>query len=195
MVIVFRKLRSFKKPLPENVMVQYSRKQFSDETHKKIKWVRNMYSDWRDFRNADANLQDVTCDIQSLGSFTKEELCSALCKFITEVRKLDGSEFPPCTLYDIIICVQFWLESNGYNWRLVSGKEFETLKFTLDNCMKERASRGIGSKVRKAEVLTFTDEDLLWSLGLLGSHTPQVLINTVIVKLGFNMFIMSRQGT
>ena len=151
---------------------------------KKVHWVKQMYNDWRLFRNTDSTLENIECDLDNIGSFSEEQLLRALCRFVTEVKKVDGSEFPPRTLYDIIICVQFWLESNGLNWRLVSGGQFENVKFTLDNCMKERAARGIGNKVCQAQVLTFTDEDLLWSLGLLGCHTPQALIDTVIVKLG-----------
>ena len=83
-----------------------------------------------------------------------------------------------------MICLQFWLESNSLNWRLISDEEFKSVKFTLDNVMKERAANGIGSEVRKAQVLTFTDEDVLWSLGLLGCHNPQVLVNTVAFLLG-----------
>ena len=148
-------------------MVAMSQKQFSDETTKNSPILENVKS-----------------DLKNLGSFTKEELCVDLCKFITVVKKLDGSDFPPRTLYDNIICILFWLESQGFNWRLVSGGEFEHLKYTLDNCMKDHAVRGIGNSVHKAQVLTFTDKDLLWSLGLLGSHNPQVLLDTVIVKLG-----------
>ena len=170
--------------MTKSAMVAMSRKQFSDETTKKINWAKGMFNDWRMFRNNSPILENVKCDLSNLGSFTKEELCVDLCKFITEVKKLDGSDFPPRTLYDIIICIQIWLESQGFNWRLVSGAEFEHLKYTLDNCMKDRAARGIGNSVRKAQVLTFTDEDLLWSLGLLGSHNPQALLDTVIVKLG-----------
>ena len=165
-------------------MSKLAHKSFSDETMKKVSWVRNMYNDWRIFRNSQPTLQDVKCDLEKLGDFSKEDLCYDLCRFITEVKKLDGSDFPSRTLYDIIICVQFWLESNVYNWKLVSSGEFEKLKFTLDNTMKERAFSGIGLKVRKAEVLTFTDEDLLWSLGLLGSHSPHVLLDTIVFQLG-----------
>ena len=182
--IYCRKLHSYKEPLPQVVMVSMSRKTFSDETMKKVAWVRNMYNDWRLFRNGHSTLKSVNCDLEQLGSFSKEELCEDLCHFITEVKKLDGSVFPSRTLYDIIICMQFWLESNGYNWWLVSGAEFEKLKFTLDNTMKQRAASGVGNKPRKAEILTFTDEDLLWSLGLLGSHTLQVLLDTVVFQLG-----------
>ena len=67
-----RKLRSYKRPLPENVMTQMSYKTFSDETMKKVNWVRNMYADWRNFRNNDPNLQNVKCDIENLGSFPKK---------------------------------------------------------------------------------------------------------------------------
>ena len=189
--IYFRKLWSYKKPLADDVMVAMSRKKFSDETMKKVNWVRHMYSDWKQFRDTNPNLQDVHCDLDKLETFWKEQLCEDLCCFITEVKKLDGSDFPPRTLYDIVICLQFWLESNGYNWRLVSCSEFEHVKFTLDNCMKKRASARLGINVRKAEVLTFMDEGLLWSLGLLGCHTPQALIDTVVFKLGLSCALHS----
>ena len=180
--IVFRKVRSYKKPLTEEALSNISNKRFSDETMKKVKWVRNMYDDWRQFRNNDSKLRNVISDLENWKNLSKEQLCQDLCCFITEVKKIDGKEFPSRTLYDIIICVQFWLELNGVNWKLVSGEDFQQLKYTLDNTMKERAKSG--KKVKQAEVLTFTDEDLLWSLGLLGSHTPQVLLDTIVVKLG-----------
>ena len=183
-LMYFRKSRKFKEPLSPDVMMSMSRKSFSDETMKKVMWIRNMFSDWRQFRNQSPVLQNVECDIECIGSFSKEELCGVLCKFITEVKKVDGTDFPPRTLYDIIICMQFWLESNGINWRLVSDGDLQDLKFTLDNLMKQRAASGVGNNVRKAEILTFTDEDLLWSLGLLGCHSPQVLSNTVLFMLG-----------
>ena len=38
--------------------------------------------------------------------------------------------------------------------------------------------------VKKSEVITSTDEDLLWSLGLLGIDSPEQLLNTVIFSVG-----------
>ena len=61
-----------------------------------------------------------------------------------------------------------------------------TLKFTLDNTMKQRTSDGVGITVKKAQVLSFSDEDVLWSLGLLGTHSPEVSMNTVIYMLGIS---------
>ena len=36
---------------------------------------------------------------------TRESLIFAMSRFITEVKKVDGSEYPGKTLYDIVICV------------------------------------------------------------------------------------------
>ena len=44
----------------------------------------------------------------------------------------------------------------------------------------------IGTNIRKAEVSTFMDEDLFWSLGLLGTHSPDVLVHTVLFLLGMS---------
>ena len=127
-------ISSYKKPLAEDIVDSMSRKQFSDET------ATDVHVGWCSGMKV------------PLGSFSKESLCGYLCKFITEVKKVDGTDFPPQTLYDIIICLQFWWESNGYNWKLVSGNEFQNLKYTLNNCMKECAARGIGSKAVSSSV-------------------------------------------
>ena len=50
--------------------------------------------------------------------------------------------------------------------------------------MKAQVSHGIGISVRKANVITATDEDLLWSLGLLGTSHLDQLLNTVIFFVG-----------
>ena len=126
----------------------------------------------------------IECDLDDITTITQESLLFALCRFITEVKKLDGSDFPARTLYDILICVQFHLETLGFPWKLINDVAFTELKFTLDNLMKQRTSMGIGVSVKKAQVLSVTDEEYLWSLGLLGTHLPDVLLNTVVFLMG-----------
>ena len=150
---------------------------------KKITWVFNMFQDWRNYRNLLGNLSYIACDLNDITSITEESLKFALCRFLTEVKKLDGSDFPPKSLYDILMCIQFFLETKGFTWRLISDDEFHEVKFTLDNIMKDRTKQGIGMSVHKAEVLSLTDEDILWSLGLLGTHNPDVLLTTVMFTL------------
>ena len=97
-------------------MVSLTKNKFSDETMKKVRWAKNMYCDWRNYHNSRDDLESFECDLYDINTLSKEKLNKALCRFITEVRKMDGSEYPSRTLYDIIICVQFWLETQGFSW-------------------------------------------------------------------------------
>ena len=182
----FRKLRSFKVPLQSDHMLSLSWKKFSDETMKKVMWAKQMYGDWRLFRGSQENLKTYYCDLDDLSTFNKFELSEALCRFITEVKKFDCSDYPAKTLYDIIICLQFWLETQGLMWKLLNEDEFKDLRFTLDNLMKDCTAAGVGRCVRKAEVLSFDDEQVLWSRGILGDHSPEVLLHTVFFMLGLH---------
>ena len=83
-------------------------------------------------------------------TITEENLVFALYRFIREIKKLNGEQFPGKTLYEIIMCVQFHLESIGFMWKLISQEPFVDLKFTLDNVMKERASQNVGGNVKKS---------------------------------------------
>ena len=93
-------------------------------------------------------------------------------RFIREIHKVNGDQFPAKTLYEICMCVQFHLESVGYMWRLLADARFVDLKFTLDNTMKERCSQNIGGTVKKAEVLSHVDIDILWKMDFFEKITP-----------------------
>ena len=163
-----------------------TRKKFSNETTKKVQWVRRMFNNWRSYRNSHANLENVECDIEDVGNLTQECLKVALCKFLTEVKCLDGEDFPARTMYDIMICMQFWLESNGLSRKLISDEAFADVKYTLDNIMKSRYEASVGQKVHKAEIITEEDEEILWALGILGTSNPQVLLNTLVYMIGLH---------
>ncbi len=40
----------------------------------------------------------------------KAHLCYSLCAFVNEIRRRDGQEFLGRTLYDLVLCIQFYLE-------------------------------------------------------------------------------------
>ena len=92
---------------------------------------------------------------------TGKSLKFALCHFITEVKKVNGDDFPGKTLYDIIVCIQFHLECLEFQFKLINDDAFKDLKYTLDNTMKQRTAQGIGICIKQVQVLSSTDEDLL----------------------------------
>ena len=131
-----------------------------------------MYSDWRSYHYS-LGLERIACDLEDDTTINENDLSFALCHFITEVKKMNGTDFLGKTLYDIPICVQFHLKTLGYSWKLLNSEGFKDVKFTLDNIMKKGTASGIGISIKKANILSSTDEDYLWSLDFLGTHSPE----------------------
>ena len=182
----------FCEPLPKQDLVELSHKSFSAETLKQIRWVRKMYHDWREYRHAHG-LAFIACDLEDSATITAESLKFALCRFTTEVKKIDSQDFPGKTLYHIVVCVQFHLECMAFASKLINDPAFKDLRFTLDNTIKARVSQGIGISVKKAQVIMAMDEDLLWSLGYLGTSYPEQLLNTVIFCIGKGFALQAGQ--
>ncbi len=109
-----------------------------------------------------------------------------------EIRKKDGQEFPPNSLYHIICGIQRHLQFNGHpSIDFFNNSAFADLKLTLDAEMKRLQKGGVGSKKRQAEPLTLDEEELLWALGLLGSSSPQALEDTIIFMNGLYFALRS----
>ena len=91
------------------------------------------------------------------------ELVHHLCRFIFEVRKQDGSEFPPNSLHHIVSGIQGYIRWNGKPAiDIFKDKEFAEFHVCLDSKMKHLQKSGLGSQKRKAEPLTIEEEELLW---------------------------------
>ena len=176
--------RKFHAPLSDKKLESMSHKNLSEDTMKKVNWVVRMYCDWRMHRNTGGDDKSIWCDLDVKETITEESLIYALTCFMTEVKKIDGSEYPAKTLYEIIICVQFHLETLGFGWKLLSCEIFKEIKFTLDNLMKLRTSQGVGGKVKKADILTQTHEEYLWSVGLFELSNPEALLATIVFIVG-----------
>ena len=116
----------------------------------------------------------------------KDELNFSIARFICEVRKENGEEYPGQTLYELVIQLQLFLEQNGLNYKLVNEDCFIQLKNTLDFVMKERASAGIGIEKRKALAITLDEEEQLWERGILGMDTLQRLLDALVYMIGLH---------
>ncbi len=131
------------------------------------------------------DLRIISADIDTLTKLNKVSLSYALSNFIMEVKKRDGTDFLGQTLYQIVVCIQFYLETQGHEWKVIDDPVFIRFKNTLDNVMKERAKAGLGRTV-SATPITLTDEDKMWANGILGEDDPETLRDTVVFLLGMN---------
>ena len=176
--------RSFHEPLKQVDLEELKHKKFAPETMKKVNWVVQMFKEWRSVRNKSAEYELITCDLDRKHTITVESIVFALTRFITEIKKIDGNDYPSKTLYEIIISFQFYLETLGFAWKLLSQEVFKEVKFTLDNIMKLHAEQGIGGHCKQAEVLTATHEEYLLLINLLGTSNPEQLLTTIIYIVG-----------
>ena len=112
------------------------------------------------------------------------EVCYALKRFIVEVRKKNGNVYPAETLYELVICLQMYVNSCGRNVHFLDDNEFIEVRHSLDNRMKELSKDGNVQPHRKADIISVNDENLMWDLNVLGSGTPKQLVDTVLYLLG-----------
>ena len=85
--------------------------------------------------------------MDDISTLTKLSIVSGLFGLVTEVKKLEGSEFPGKTLYNLIIYTQFHCKTLGFSCKLLFNEECKDIKFTLDNLMKQRSLQGKGVNV------------------------------------------------
>ena len=109
----------FKEPLAAVELSELSHKNFSPDTLKKVRWAVKMYCEWRIHRHS-MGLERITCNLDDRATITGTSLHFDLCRFLTEVKKIDGSDFPGKTLYDIAICIQFHLECLGFTFKVIN---------------------------------------------------------------------------
>ena len=103
-----------------------------------------------------------------------------LCKFILEIRRQDGKEYPPNTLYSIACGILRHVRNYAPQVNFFTQVQFTGFRKTLDSEMKRLTAAGVGVKKKKAEPLSLKDEDELWQQGLLGNQDAQTLVDTII---------------
>ncbi|CAC5366355.1 unnamed protein product [Mytilus coruscus] len=136
----------FHEPKTDKEIEDMQSKKFADST--KIKWATTLFKQWKSTRNIRANdpnvgLSPIRVD---LAEMSLDELNYSISRFICEVRKTDGTEYPPDTLYSLVICLQLYMDTLGYNHKFLSDSSFIQIKNSLDNVMKLRAEVRVPKK-------------------------------------------------
>ena len=128
-----------------------------------------LWEDWRKHRNS---------NISPLIELSEPELNQWLACFVLEVRKKDGTVYPPNTLHHLVAGLLRHMRGNGRQVDFFQDPGFSTFRASLDAEMKRLAREGVGSKKKQAEIIT-EEEELLWVKGVLGDETTQRLLDTM----------------
>ncbi len=177
----------FRDPVKPEELEKLGQKTFATSTERKITWAVNLFQDWRFLRICEPSSDGWLrwCDLKD-GRIQASNLSFCLCKFLSEVRRLDGTEFPAKTLYSIVIMIQMHFDKMGKQWKLIDVPEFVQVKHTLDNLMKSRTLQNVGSENRSTDPISLEAENLMWRSGVLGEDIPVKLRDTVMFLIGLS---------
>uniref|UniRef100_A0A8D9BEM5 Zinc finger MYM-type protein 4 n=1 Tax=Cacopsylla melanoneura TaxID=428564 RepID=A0A8D9BEM5_9HEMI len=109
-------------------------------------------------------------------SMTPDELNRILCYFIKEVRRPNGSEYAPDTMYYLCLCIQYYLIKHDRIDNIFCDPFYTSFILTLD---------GIAQNFIKAYndtdvIVTRVEEEYLWESKQLGAYSPHTLINSLM---------------
>ena len=83
------------------------------------------------------------------------------------------------------------MNSNSCEIDFFKDPEFCSFRVSLDAEMKRLQSKGVGSVHKQAEPFTMEEEELLWERKILGDHSPEALLNTMIYMNGLYFALRS----
>ncbi|GFR60548.1 zinc finger MYM-type protein 3 [Elysia marginata] len=107
---------------------------------------------------------------------TTDELNVSLIYFTKEVRKPNGEEYSPDSIYYLCLGIQQYLYENGRIDSIFTDSYFEKFADNLHEILKN-----LQPKVNaQGQMLCRIEEEHLWESKQLGAHSPFVLLNTLI---------------
>ncbi|XP_008200258.1 zinc finger MYM-type protein 3 isoform X2 [Tribolium castaneum] len=107
---------------------------------------------------------------------TADELNYSLCLFVKEVRKPNGAEYAPDTIYYLCLGIQQYLFENGRIDNIFCDPYYEQFTDSLDEVARKFSVLYNDSHY----IVTRVEEEHLWESKQLGAHSPHVLLSTLM---------------
>ena len=179
----------FATPKDDEAVLAAQSKAVPSTTKRSTEWACRIWNQWSKSR------KESNCEYPPPPQLCTDESCLDrwLCKFILEIRRQDGKEYPPNTLYSIACGILRHVRNYAPQVNFFTQVQFTGFRKTLDSEMKRLTAAGVGVKKKKAEPLSLKDEDELWQQGLLGNQDAQTLVDTIIFMCGLYFALRSGQ--
>ena len=158
-------------------------------TKKATEWAVRLFNTWRHQRNerGEEKVPDEILHTKNL-----EDLCHWLCVCVSEMRKVDGTDYTPRSICQFVSGLQRYInELREHPIRLIDPTNpiFKSLHRVLEKRYRDLHALGIGTTKRQAEIITKDEEEKLWESGVLSSDSPAGLLRAVFYLNGLNFVL------
>lgn len=178
----------FKAPSSDKEFEELCKTFVPKNTKKATTWAMNVFHEWKAERNRLAleKKEEIVPD----NLFTKPDhilLNHWLCRFVDEVRKKDGSHYPPRSIHLMLAGLQrIILEKDPTSPRFFErhSTSYRELQSVCDHTYRKLRDAGVGVDIKSTSVFTLDEENKLWSSNTIGIDTPKQLQRAVFYYIG-----------
>ena len=165
-------VRRFGPAITENELLTAIETRVPIKTKKTTTWGVNVWREWTQCRRVSETIE----------SMEETDINSHMARFVQEVRRKDGKDYPASSLNNLVAAIQRYLRENGrpeVNFYDQRNPAFDLLRKSLDARMKALTRGGVGVMKRQAQPITPEMENTLWENGIFGCNTSRGLLNVV----------------
>ena len=118
------------------------------------------------------------------------------CHTVIEARNRKRGAYIPSSLYSLCTGIQRFVRNEsvkigGPTLDIYKDPGFVLFRNVLDSTLKELHSCGVGNTKKQAKVISEDIEERLWHENVLGSDTPEKLLDTLVYLLGLSFALRS----
>ncbi|XP_061176185.1 uncharacterized protein LOC133185143 [Saccostrea echinata] len=159
----------FRTPVTDEELNKLVPDQENANTKSNTKWAMNEFEEWRE--NRDENIPELhVMDSKEMGYWLE--------RFVVEMRKKDGTEYPPKSIYLILCGLLRHLRDKGiYDKNFLNEKntEFAGFRKIADAQMRNLIDKGLGCDIKCADPILPEQEEKLWEKGVFGQENREQL--------------------
>ena len=140
-------------------------------TAKITNWALKNFQLWMTNRNISHPNDLIPSDIFQCTD--TQTLSKYLSRFVVETRKSNGELYPPATLHQLLCGILRHTRSKNPtcpNFLDKKDSRFRDLHGTLDSYFHKLHSDGVGTQTKHAETISCSEEDKLWSEGVMDTN-------------------------
>ena len=153
-----------------NSVEQFIEDQENENTRKKTQQNVPLLEEFLTLRNESRLIEEIA----------PKELNAYIAEFIITVRKKDGNEdYEPSSVRSLMASFERYLKKKNYGFSIMKDAEFEQARKALQSKQKDLKQKGKGNKPNASVALTEEEIKLLYDKELLGTSTPEALLNTI----------------